>query len=47
MVVFLKGIWSYHGGVSEDASSLGLLDPQFIDNVTSRNVGNHSSVYTS
>ena len=45
--MFLKGIWSYHGGASKDASSLGLLDPKFIDNVISRNVGNHLSVYTS
>ena len=47
IVVFLKGVWSYHSGFSEDASSLGLPDPKFIDNGISRNVGNYLSVYTS
>jgi hypothetical protein len=46
-VVFLNGFFISHGGVSEDANSLGMLDPKFIDNVISRNVGKYLSVYTS
>ena len=47
LVGFLKGIRSSHSGVSEDVSSLGLLDPKFIDKVISRNIGYYLSVYTS
>jgi hypothetical protein len=46
LVLFLKGIWSSHSGVSEDASSLGMLELKFIENVASRKVGNYLSVGT-